>query len=696
MFENRETRSSHRFVAFACVIALAALLVCAVVFDPHAGESGIDGGLFLKSAVLQIAGFAAAIVVLIGFVATGRASFAFAPFDLLMFAYVSWAALSAQWAVNGDDARRDALMLVAAAFVAVLIRTEVVRNGPARAIAAILGGAVLAAITDIVSIAQRADGVTLEGAAKFGSRVFPHQNIAALAYGAPAAIALVLACSPMRRSARIGYAAVATTLAGALFLAGSKGSLIGLVFGPAAFLIAERGVGRFERLEARCGKAMARVGLFVAVAFAGVAAVLLPRQRDVSAFLKESFNRTIDFFELNYHAAYMRPELWKKTFSMFDDHPALGVGLANFQNAIPLYDLTEPVRPHAHNQWLQSLAELGVPGLLLVVGLFVLPCLVALLVVRRRETTENESQRFHRLTVRAVGCGFFVFALQSLFEPPLGFAFGCLLFFTRGAIATSSGVLERGVDLRQRPLLRFAFAPAIALAIALQWVPNSVVSLAQGEATRAGLALEQRGDLEGARERYQKALSGYENFAVHGLLAAIEAKRERFEPALASYRRALAVAPNQWSLHLQVAVCLIELGRPTAAVAALDKAEALQPGRAEIRFWRGRAELAEGDLDVAIDQLESYRQGVAENTETLRYCADAYYQRTRRDLSLEDAKAAHERYSRYRALGGKGGDGWVRERIDELGHWLRLGQVLPDAGATVPQSDRNVPRRPGG
>lgn len=692
MLERDSSLRPDRFLAVACALASGALIACLVAFDPFAGDSGVDSGLLMKRAALQGAAYLAAVLVLVGAAFRGRARLALSPYDLLASAFVAIGAISASWARNGDDSIRDAMMLAAAVIVMILLRTEVVIHGPRRVLATLVIGAVLAALVDLGFLLAREQSITVEGAGKFGSRVFPHQNMAALAYAAPAAIALVLALTPGPRARRVGFGAAVCVLAGALVLAGSKGSLIGLALGPMIFLALERMRGRFERIERRIGRTSALAGLFALIAILGASAVLLPRQSAVSAFLKESFNRTIEVLELNYHAAYMRPELWKKTFLMFDDHPALGVGLGNFQYVIPAYDATDPTRPHAHNQVLQALAELGVVGLLLVVLLLAVPCLTALWSARPGDgAADSPVDRERRVACRAVGCALLVFAFQSVFEPPLVLAFGAAIFFALAAVATA-GSAPRTIELTTFPLTRFAFAPACAAAILLQWMPRSFMPLAQGESTRAGLALESRGDLDGARDRYRAATSGFDSHVLHQLLGGIEYRRRRFEPALNEFRRALATFPDGWSLHLDAAKCLVELGRTAAALASLDRAEALRPGRDEIRFWRGRAHLSGGDLDLAIDLLETYRQGVAESTEILRFCADAYYLRARRDRSLPDVEKAHERYSRYRALGGKGGDGWVRERIDELGHWRRTGAVTPEDVRPVPETRREAKR----
>jgi O-antigen ligase len=65
---------------------------------------------------------------------------------------------------------------------------------------------------------------------------------------------------------------------------------------------------------------------------------------------------------------------WQAGWSMFLDHPWLGVGAGNYPDAYPAYYVGQWLEPlgHAHNYYLNMLAELGVVGgglLLLLLGL---------------------------------------------------------------------------------------------------------------------------------------------------------------------------------------------------------------------------------------------------------------------------------------------------------------------------------------
>ena len=70
----------------------------------------------------------------------------------------------------------------------------------------------------------------------------------------------------------------------------------------------------------------------------------------------------------------VRQLIWRDTLRMVADYPISGVGFGAFASAFPRYQRVTPNQAveYAHNDYLQWLAELGVPGLLVMVALLVL------------------------------------------------------------------------------------------------------------------------------------------------------------------------------------------------------------------------------------------------------------------------------------------------------------------------------------
>ncbi len=72
-----------------------------------------------------------------------------------------------------------------------------------------------------------------------------------------------------------------------------------------------------------------------------------------------------------------RFQTWESALRMMGDYPLTGIGLANFRTGanreayrIPYYVARETVPPHAHNEWLQMGADIGVGGVIVFAGLY--------------------------------------------------------------------------------------------------------------------------------------------------------------------------------------------------------------------------------------------------------------------------------------------------------------------------------------
>ena len=70
-----------------------------------------------------------------------------------------------------------------------------------------------------------------------------------------------------------------------------------------------------------------------------------------------------------------RLDLWQRGFQMMLDYPLTGAGMSMYRTAvqeerysIPYYEDRRFPPPHAHNEWAQIAADLGLPGLLIFLG----------------------------------------------------------------------------------------------------------------------------------------------------------------------------------------------------------------------------------------------------------------------------------------------------------------------------------------
>ncbi len=103
-----------------------------------------------------------------------------------------------------------------------------------------------------------------------------------------------------------------------------------------------------------------------------------------------------------------RIELWSRAISMIEDFPFTGIGMNNFRRVMPvMYPvfLTPPDYDvaHAHNQLLNTGAELGVAGLVAYIAILLG---VAAMLVRTWRTTSDQRLRW---IVAGLGAGFLAF-----------------------------------------------------------------------------------------------------------------------------------------------------------------------------------------------------------------------------------------------------------------------------------------------
>ena len=118
-------------------------------------------------------------------------------------------------------------------------------------------------------------------------------------------------------------------------------------------------------------------------------------------------------------AAAIRQEMSLLAFDMTRDHPAFGVGIGNFRSVSRHYVTDEypqlrrwaPRGQNAHNNFLQILGELGIPGLLAFLWL-VVP-------VVRRWRWEPASAADTVVYASAMAAGLATFLISALFGHPL-------------------------------------------------------------------------------------------------------------------------------------------------------------------------------------------------------------------------------------------------------------------------------------
>lgn len=136
------------------------------------------------------------------------------------------------------------------------------------------------------------------------------------------------------------------------------------------------------------------------------------------------------------NSAEFRLWTWRGTLRLIEAHSLFGSGIGTYRDAYPLYALTGFARL-AHNSYLQYGADCGIPGLVVLIALLVLPIFVGLYQIKGDKLDTSDSQAWNQ---RLIHCGLISGVVagvaQNLIDSDLYvFPCGCALFAVAGLCA---------------------------------------------------------------------------------------------------------------------------------------------------------------------------------------------------------------------------------------------------------------------
>jgi O-antigen ligase len=312
---------------------------------------GIAGGGYFPRAwrLTSFALLAFALAALVGRrqIALGRIERAFLG---LVVALTAWTAASTIWSDTSGtsilEGERDVVYLAAVAAVLLCLRRE--------SLPALLGG-VLAGITAVAGYGLFTYVVfdhplnPIEGKLLFEPLGYANGLGIYAAIGTLLAVGLAL--SLRSRLLRLACVAPVAILVPSLYLTGSRAAELSLAAGLVVLV-------RFSRRLPRVV-----TGSFAAAAAAAVALV-------AAASLHQEHNVLAGLFGAN------RPHYWHVAWHEFELNPVLGSGAGTFERYWLLYRPVGSFARDAHSLYLETLAELGPIGLVLLLAALGLPLLV--------------------------------------------------------------------------------------------------------------------------------------------------------------------------------------------------------------------------------------------------------------------------------------------------------------------------------
>jgi hypothetical protein len=265
-----------------------------------------------------------------------------------------------------------------------------------------------------------------------------------------------------------------------------------------------------------------------------------------------------------------RYDYWRVAVKSAGSHLLGGSGPGTFQLLwLPRAPYLSYIQ-NAHSLYFETLAELGIVGLLLLLSFFGLMLVTAVKLVARLR---------HEARTRAAGlaAALVAFMVTAAFDwvwqvPALVAAFlllcGALLAPQRRASAAAPRASYSPPILLRAGTVVLALACLVAIAL----------PLATTNAVRASQAAAQAGDTGGALADARSAVrleSGAASAQIQ--LALVQELRGDYRDALAAARHALADEPANWSNWLIDSRLEAESGNPGAALTAYRRARVLNP-----------------------------------------------------------------------------------------------------------------------
>jgi Flp pilus assembly protein TadD/O-antigen ligase len=517
-------------------------------------------------------------------------------------ALVAWQALSAIWATNGEvalaTAARSAWLLVLYLVVVNLCDDA---GALRRASTALVAAAVAISLYGLAQLAGL-DFPGLEG----GERRLPvstlgNTNFASEWIVATLPIAATLALGSASRAWRIGFGLIALVLAAHEIATRTRA-------GPFSLAVAFAIALAWWLWNAR-GRRAAAIAIG-AVLVAGAVGYVATQWSSPSGVVRRETSVALA--------------------KMAADHPVVGVGAGNFPFAFPPYRSPVELRlsglntrwDDAHDDWMQTLVELGVPGL----ALFAL--FVAAAIRDAKRAFEKALAPENVAFAGGLAIAIVAVLVNAVFRSPLHNPAASVAFTFAAAAAARLGPY-RPFEIRQARRTTIIMPAIVLLALALfsirplvadRWYRMALAAEREAEvateranqASAAGMTDVATAAAARRAEALERSVSALAqacdrergNVEYRLLLAKLLARTNRAVEAQARLREVIAVHPNSWEAWNDLGKSLAESGKPDEAESAMKKASSIGPERWDVLFNLGHLYLLEGKRDEAKRHLE--------------------------------------------------------------------------------------------
>ncbi len=679
MFESTKSRPDKAF-RWRCIetLLLALLFLAPLVFDPWGNNlSGQYKAIYINLAACLLA-FAFVLRFLFG------AGFRLVPSlaDIPWLLFLIFAALSLLWSINPYTNLQRLTLLLSASLAFYLVRVRMAEgDGPlgyvmtlvvvGTATALIDSGCILHAVS---ASSEQAAGANAGQAFKTVSHLFQHNNIASIYIIVliPLSFSMVFACRSVWLKVLSGVSLV--VLVGYLSLLESRAALIeaglGILLMLLLLLLRNRLMPVF-RFAAALMKKKPALLFFI---FLLLLVFLLPLSKDFSSLAKAGFNEVVSFFDLDFKRSFFRLDIWRKTMVMVSDNFWLGVGLGNFPVVFPVYNRMEILKSHAHSEYFNVLAELGVVGMLLYLSF-----LIMIFKSFLNSFLNGNNDRRNATLVTGLGCGLLLVGVHGFFEPPMIFEASVLNILVCSSLVLGIESAIKGkkpyTASRHGMLKRYLIPLAVLTGLVLV-IPRLSTSIIQSQTLKNAQDAYKKQRFVEAEELFRKASTqSWESYYFHIHIGDICFRRGKNEQALLEYRKAEALFPFYFLIHFKKGVVLARLRRYEEALLALDKCCEYNPRwERYVSGEKARSFVHTRRYDEAVFHLDMYMQSGRPRIQDLLMAGRLYqiigteYSEDSIDKKLEYLNKGLSYYMRYMDKGGEK----LKDEVPHIKHLIRL------------------------
>jgi hypothetical protein len=267
-----------------------------------------------------------------------------------------------------------------------------------------------------------------------------------------------------------------------------------------------------------------------------------------------------------------RWQFWSAAVHQFESKPLTGGGAGSYQAYWAKHGSIQYFVKDAHSLYLQSLGELGIGGLLLVLAFFGAAAVAA----RRRLHAASGRDRAAVAAIAALAIAFaFSLALDWMWQLTVVGAIGVAALALLTGPATEFGEERPAPKLTRRGRL---VGRGIAVALAFGVIVAVAIPLLAQTDVRASQQAAARGDSQAALSHANDA-RGWQPWASSTQLQVALAQKDagRLGAARGSIAKAIQADPSDWRLYVVAADIDKASGHPAAARASLLRAKRLSP-----------------------------------------------------------------------------------------------------------------------